>query len=133
MDEEHIDDNISCQNDGLIGNSDGPSSSSENTSQLAKTVDNTNNGGQEVISTMNLGVASQNSEHVYDLSSQFTQPLENRSLRDVFNDVVSFYDKSKNKIQMVVASMAIQMRDLVVEGAKNHFYLTLMLQSMRTM
>ena len=34
------------------------------------------------------------------------------------NEVVSFYDKSKNKIQMVVGSMAIQMRDLVVEGAK---------------
>ena len=36
----------------------------------------------------------------------------------MLNDVVLFYDKSKNKIQMVVGSMAIQMRDLVVEGAK---------------
>ena len=67
---------------------------------------------------MNVGVAAQNSEHVYDLSGQFIRPLENWSLRDVLNDVVSFYDKSKNKIQMVVGSMAIQMRDLVVEGAK---------------
>ena len=61
---------------------------------------------------MNLGVASQNTEHVYDLSGQFIWQLENRSLQDVLNDVVSFYDKSKNKIQMVVGSMAIQMRDL---------------------
>jgi len=36
----------------------------------------------------------------------------------VLNDVVLFYGKSKNKIQMVVHLMAIQMRDLVVEGAK---------------
>ena len=67
---------------------------------------------------MDLGVAANNDSHVYDLSDEWVKPLDSRSLRDILNDVNSYYDKAKKQVKMIAGSMAIQMRNLVVEGAK---------------
>ena len=68
---------------------------------------------------MNNGIASENAEHVFDLTKKTVKTLDNRSLRSILNDVSTFYEKADRKVQMVVGAMSIQMRNLLAEGRKN--------------
>jgi len=68
---------------------------------------------------MNNGIASENSDHGFDLTKNTVKTLDNRSLRSLLNDVSTFYEKADQKVQMVVGAMSIQMRNLLAEGRKN--------------
>ena len=65
---------------------------------------------------MNNGIASENAEHVFDLTKKTVKTLDNRSLRSILNDMSTFYEKADRKVQMVVGAMSIQMRNLLAEG-----------------
>ena len=73
--------------------------------------------GNTTSSAMDMGVAANNVSHVYHLSGEWVRPLDNRFLWEILNDVNSYYDKAKKKVKMIAGSMAIQMRNLIVEGA----------------
>ena len=73
--------------------------------------------GNLTSNAMDMGIATNNVSHVYDLSDEWVRPLDNRSLQENLNDFNSYYDKAKKKVKMIAGSMAIQMRNLVVEGA----------------
>ena len=74
---------------------------------------------------MDMGIAANNVSSVYYLSDEWVRPLDNRSLREILNDVNSYYDKAKKKVKIIAGSMAIQMRNLVVEGANKADTLTI--------
>jgi len=67
---------------------------------------------------MNKGIASGNSDHIFDLTKKAVNTLDNSSLRSLLNDVLSFYEKADRNIQIVVAAMWIKMRNLLAEGRK---------------
>ena len=114
IEEECIDDNILSTEDGVsnlfdteIGNPDEIAHGGYGDERCT---------GNPTSNAMDMGIAANNVSHVYDLSDEWVRPLDNRSLPENLNDFNSYYDKAKKKVKMIAGSMAIQMRNLVVEG-----------------
>jgi len=104
INDESIESDCINISDSLVGNPDD---------------DNISANAELVSFDMNKGIASENSDNVFDLSKKTVKTLDNLSLRSILNDVSTFYEKADKKVQIIVEAMSIQMRNLLAEGRKN--------------
>ena len=66
---------------------------------------------------LNPPIAKENA--LVDLSTNHVWPFSIKGLRDVLSNVSSYYMNCKDDVKYIIGSMAIKMKQLVVEGVKN--------------
>ena len=102
IDAEAIDSEDIDVTECLIGNPD------DVDSLIGNPNDDSFSVNEEVVQfEMNKGIAASNTDHMFDLSKDMVKTLDNRTLRNILNDVSTFYEKADRKVKLVVGAMSI--------------------------